>query len=222
VSDLLCQSNRKALYGSALCVAVLHGVILFGWSRVVLEESAFGVGHQGVSSLELVALPAAEPTEVPIKEEVVPPPPPIARSEFKKKREDKQREVKPTQQPTVKNLSQTSALTTQATGPQGLKERLRSSTGSGATSAEPDYLRNPPPSYPRESRRLREQGVVLLTVSISRDGEVKGLSLKHGSGFSRLDESALVAVKSWRFKPALLAGIAIDSEVEVPIRFALK
>jgi protein TonB len=85
-----------------------------------------------------------------------------------------------------------------------------------------DYLNNPPPVYPAQSRRLREEGQVLLTVHVSADGAAIAVHVRQGSGFERLDEAALAAVRQWRFVPARRGQQAIAATVLVPIVFTLK
>jgi len=87
--------------------------------------------------------------------------------------------------------------------------------------AEPDYLSNPAPVYPDEARRHRQEGVVLLDVTVGEDGRVESLAIATGSGHPLLDQSALKTVREWRFKPATLGGIHLRSRVEIPIRFRL-
>jgi protein TonB len=85
-----------------------------------------------------------------------------------------------------------------------------------------DYLNNPPPVYPAQSRRLREEGQVLLMVHVSADGAAMAVHVRQGSGFERLDEAALAAVRQWRFVPARRGHQAIAATVLVPIVFTLK
>jgi protein TonB len=89
------------------------------------------------------------------------------------------------------------------------------------TMAKPDYLRNPPPQYPAESRKLREQGVVLVRVSVTPSGRAADVQLQRSSGYARLDEAALKAVRRWEFKPARVGLTAVACAVEVPVRFGL-
>ncbi|NMM37899.1 MAG: energy transducer TonB [Glaciimonas sp.] len=84
-----------------------------------------------------------------------------------------------------------------------------------------DYLNNPAPSYPLFSRRNREQGTVLLNVKVSAQGHAEQVQLKRSSGFSRLDEAALEAVRQWRFVPAQRGSVAVAANVVVPIVFRL-
>jgi protein TonB len=84
-----------------------------------------------------------------------------------------------------------------------------------------DYLNNPAPAYPSLSRRLREQGVVLLRVYVLPSGLPDVVELKTSSGSARLDESALSAVRRWKFTPAQSAGRSVGAWVVVPIAFSL-
>lgn len=82
-------------------------------------------------------------------------------------------------------------------------------------------LDNPKPDYPSVSRRLREQGEVLLDVYILPDGTVGELRLKRSSGHARLDRSALEAVKRWRYVPASRGGEPIPYWYVQPVAFRL-
>jgi protein TonB len=84
-----------------------------------------------------------------------------------------------------------------------------------------DYLNNPPPTYPSLSRRMREQGTVILRVRVREDGLAAEVDLHHGSGHRRLDEAAMKAVRHWRFIPARRGENVIESWVLVPIEFSL-
>lgn len=85
-----------------------------------------------------------------------------------------------------------------------------------------DYLQNPKPAYPRISRRLAEEGTVVLRVRVSADGAPLAVELRKSSGYVRLDDSALDAVRRWRFLPARRGSEAVESWVAVPIAFKLE
>src|SRR3546814_7287866 len=53
-----------------------------------------------------------------------------------------------------------------------------------------------PPRYPVESRRKREQGTVVLALTLGLDGAVESLSIARSSGFPRLDNAARDALRS--------------------------
>jgi len=84
------------------------------------------------------------------------------------------------------------------------------------------YLRNPKPPYPDMSRRLQEEGRVLLRVLISAEGKAKQVELKQSSGYKRLDDSALTTVRRWRFVPAKRGGQPVEMWYDVPVSFSLR
>lgn len=84
-----------------------------------------------------------------------------------------------------------------------------------------EYLSNPPPEYPQQARRRRQEGTVTLLVSIDAQGVVTELQIEKSSGFSTLDRAAEKTVKKWRFAPALIGTRQVASKVIVPIRFKL-
>ena len=97
--------------------------------------------------------------------------------------------------------------------------------GEGALSGarfDADYLRNPAPPYPPQSRRLGEEGRTLLRVFVGADGSARQVEVRTTSGSSRLDDSALRTVRGWKFVPARRGGVAVDSWVLVPIVFKLE
>lgn len=83
------------------------------------------------------------------------------------------------------------------------------------------HLNNPPPPYPSLSRRLREEGRVVLDVYILADGRVGETRLRRSSGHSRLDEAALDAVRRWRYVPARRGDEPIPFWYVQPVDFRL-
>jgi protein TonB len=84
-----------------------------------------------------------------------------------------------------------------------------------------DYLQNPKPAYPPLSRRLGEEGRVVLRVRVSAQGLPIQIEIKQSSTFPRLDDAARAAVERWRFIPARQGSEAVDSWVLVPLSFGL-
>ncbi len=85
-----------------------------------------------------------------------------------------------------------------------------------------DYLRNPAPVYPALSRRMNEDGKVVLRVFIEPDGRPGQIELRNGSGWPRLDQAAQDAVWRWKFIPARRGEEAIGAWVLVPVVFNLR
>ena len=83
------------------------------------------------------------------------------------------------------------------------------------------YLHNPEPVFPQLSRRLGEEGKVLLRVKVSAEGQPVAVDLEKSSNFERLDEAARRAVGRWRFVPARRGEQPVEGAVIVPIVFRL-
>jgi len=89
-------------------------------------------------------------------------------------------------------------------------------------SSQADYLQDPAPQYPPLSRRLGEQGKVLVRVLIGADGQPQRAELKRSSGFDRLDRAALDYVMRCRYVPGKAGGIAQAMWYDAPVNFILE
>ncbi len=76
-------------------------------------------------------------------------------------------------------------------------------------------------TYPKISKKMGESGTVILRVLVTSNGDVGAIEIKVSSGYQRLDESALDAVKKWKFTPAMMNGNAIDEWYVMPYSFKL-
>jgi protein TonB len=74
------------------------------------------------------------------------------------------------------------------------------------------------PTYPVESLRKREQGTVVVAVTVGLDGSVVDVSINRSSGFERLDKVVINAVRKWRWRPILRNGqpVMVRGFVEYP------
>lgn len=88
--------------------------------------------------------------------------------------------------------------------------------------ALPRYDTNPKPPYPDAARRRGQEGLVVLSVLVLKDGSVGRVKVLKSSGYDLLDSSALETVAKWRFIPAKVGDEPIEMEVQVPIRFKLE
>jgi protein TonB len=89
-------------------------------------------------------------------------------------------------------------------------------------SSEAHGLNNPKPAYPRASRRLNEQGQVMVRVFVATDGSPQQGEIKTSSGFDRLDQEALRTVMRWRFVPGQRFGTPEAMWFNVPVNFVLE
>jgi len=78
------------------------------------------------------------------------------------------------------------------------------------------------PTYPALSRRLNEQGVVVLQVTLSEDGAVAEAQVQSSSGFARLDDAALTAVRSWHCTAPTRIGQPVRATALQPFHFVLR
>ena len=88
-------------------------------------------------------------------------------------------------------------------------------------SSDAAYLNNPKPGYPAISKRMGEQGKVVLRVLIGTDGLPQKVEINQSSGYDRLDRQAQEAVMRWRFVPGKRNGVPEAMWSLVPINFVL-
>ncbi len=89
-------------------------------------------------------------------------------------------------------------------------------------SSDADYLQNPKPTYPPISKRMGEQGKVVVRVLIGLDGTAQRAEIRQSSGYDRLDQAALATVQRWRYVPGKRAGVPEAMWFNVPINFVLE
>ena len=139
----------------------------------------------------------------------------------------------PAQKQSVRPLAkpQTLASTTTAPKANSVPEMREALPGPPPPSAEvaisqprfdANYLDNPAPAYPALSKRMGEEGRVLLRVYVEPAGTPSRVEVKSSSGSQRLDQAAEQAVWRWKFIPAKRGGESVAAWVVVPISFSLK
>ena len=209
--------NREALL-SAVVALGCHALLLFGlrWGD--------GARPQPVAEteVEVSLVEAAPPAPAAPVAEVAPPP---AVAPVVEPPEEIPPEPAPQPRPAEPRPTAPRVARPAAPAPRG---GTVSGTGQPAVSVvaglgntKPRYRSNPRPDYPTEARRLRQQGRVLLEVTVSAAGQPTSVTVKQSSGVASLDAAALAAVRRWTFEPARTAGLAVAARVEVPVRFDL-
>jgi len=108
-----------------------------------------------------------------------------------------------------------------AAGEAARGQRQAGSAQEGYSEAMPRYRENRPPVYPGLARQRGYEGDVLIAAEVRSDGRIGAARIKRSSGYASLDQSALDAVRGWRFEPARRMGSPVDAWVEIPIRFKL-
>ncbi|MFH1869847.1 MAG: TonB family protein [Pseudomonadota bacterium] len=206
----LSQSLRPRLSPLGLGVVVLvHVLVLFGLVQMKLITLPAPLAVLSVSLLPPAAVVQPKP-------EIVPPrPKPVARR------------PQPVAQPTqLAAPVEAPAPTPIAVAPAPTIVAAPAPVAPAPVATQPrfdaDYLDNPKPVYPAISRRLSEQGRVVLRVQVEADGRAAEVQLHSSSGSPRLDQSALDTVRRWQFVPARLGPTPTAAWVLVPIAFTLK
>lgn len=77
------------------------------------------------------------------------------------------------------------------------------------------------PVYPPASRRLDEHGAVRLKVLVDETGRPREVQVAKSSGFDRLDQAAVAAVRRWQFSPAMQESRAVTAWTQVNVVFQL-
>jgi protein TonB len=75
------------------------------------------------------------------------------------------------------------------------------------------------PAYPPLARQARIQGVVVLRAIIDKEGKVAQLEVI--SGHPLLVQSAMEAVKQWRYKPTQLNGDPVEVDTTIQVTFTM-
>jgi len=187
--------------GLFIVVAALHVLIVYGLMV------ATGVVHQPafVQPLQAVFVPeATQPEEQPqikIKPEIDQPvavdqPPPEVQFE--------EAVTPPAEVPVPASASAISGSQQQGAPAQDLKTANRVD-----------------PTYPPASRRAGEEGTVRLKVLVDTNGKASNVQVTQSSGFTRLDQAAMDAVRKWRFVAATDGTNKIQAYTQVAVTFKL-
>jgi len=114
--------------------------------------------------------------------------------------------------------SPTPGATATTAGPpaNGAAERLRVSQAI----SQGLLLSQVPPVYPPLARQARIQGSVVLDAQIGDDGTVESLTVV--SGHPMLIQSAMDAVKQWRYKPFFVNGAPVAVLTQITVNFQLQ
>ncbi|MBA7494239.1 Serine/threonine-protein kinase PknD [subsurface metagenome] len=83
----------------------------------------------------------------------------------------------------------------------------------------PKLIKQVLPVYPEEAKQNRVEGVVILTLRIDEQGNVKAVQVKRS--ISYLDQAAIDAVKQWKYEPMTIMGKAVPSVVSITVSFKL-
>ena len=215
---------------SLLLVLLAHAVVIY-----FLSQKTTAVLTKPIAAapmvVSLIAPPSPEPELVPVIE----PPKPIVEPSPKLKKVVEK--IRPIETPTERLVEATTEQIKEETPTPQAAPVLEPAVVKESPKAPPaqkvvediiepprfgvSYLNNPAPDYPSMSRRLGEEGRVLMKVLVSVEGAAEDVQIEKTSGSERLDNAAVNAVKRWRFIPAKRNNQPLSAYVLVPMKFAL-
>ena len=221
VSDFGPSSRASGTVEVALVTAKQHKTPAFqAASQPVSPQQVERLQHQSAArKLPVVTAPTAESETRLVTKTVdsVPSPPKVVSPEPRLEPEIRLAEMGAGKPQTVLATTPGSKAEESRTGSSGTVDVTEQ-----FTDAIPAYLSNPVPDYPRLARRRSWQGVVWLLVEVTSTGDVADLAVEQSSGYRILDQAAFETVRSWTFVPARSGGVAVASQVRVPVEFVLE
>ncbi len=75
------------------------------------------------------------------------------------------------------------------------------------------------PNYPQDAKEARVQGIVILEAIIDPNGNVTNVRVLQS--IPLLDQSAIGAVRQWKYEPTLLEGVPVPIVMTVTVNYAL-
>jgi TonB family protein len=90
--------------------------------------------------------------------------------------------------------------------------------GRGITA--PKAIYDPEPEYSEEARKIKQQGVVIVSLVVDQQGRPRDMHVTRSLGIG-LDEKAMDAVKQWKFSPGMKDGIPVAVRVNIEVSFRL-
>ena len=85
----------------------------------------------------------------------------------------------------------------------------------------PQAVQKVEPLYPPRARKQGVCGKVVLRFLVEPDGHVSRPSIVEANPEGYFEQSALDAIRHWRFKPGIYRGKAVATWVVLPVQFKL-
>ena len=235
--------SRPLRIAAAASMVALHALAI--WALLQLGPVRQAVGAAVPIFVDLIVPPAPEPP----KGALTPPPPPPETVSPPMRRPVIARKPKPTPVEPVLTAPPPRPEPTRAAEPEPAPAPADPAPvappAQPAPQAEPAVAAAPPPApvpraprevsiraveyltlpvlhYPLASRRLQEEGRVHVRVLVDVAGLPREMQVIRSTGYPRLDEAALAAVRATRFKPYTGNGVAMPFWVVMPLVFELE
>lgn len=187
--------------GPALAVIGIHVLIIYGLA----------------TSMGIVKVPKfAEPIQavfIPEETEVQPEQPKPVKPEID--------QVMPTEQPMPEIQFDEPIVPPAETAVPASENAIAATTATGTIAQDLKTSNRVEPAYPPASRRAGEEGTVRVKVLVDEKGRPREVAVATSSGFARLDQAAMEAVRKWRFVAATDGTKPISAWTQVAITFRL-
>ena len=187
--------------GPALAVIGIHILIIYGLAATM-----------GVVKVPQFAAPI-EAVFIPEQTESEPEPPVPVKPEID--------QVMPTEQPMPEIQFDEPVVPPAESAVPASENAIAATTASGAVAQDLKASNRVEPTYPPAARRAGEEGTVRLKVLVDEKGRPRDVTVANSSGFSRLDQAAIEAVRKWRFVAATDGTNPISAWTQVAITFRL-
>ncbi len=237
------RSSRPLIWTFvALLTAALFASAL-KWGKITIDLPELPIQQPQLIDLSFIKIqkpeststprpapPVIPPTESPVPEPI-PEPEPVAEPEPEPKPDPalvkKQRQAKAAQERELARKRIDEKRRQKLIAQKAETARMRAAAAKAAarqrTVSKPSGISQPKPKYPPAARRAGQQGTVTLSFTIGSSGTVISARIAESSGYTLLDNAALSAIRSWRFKPARNAlGEAISYSYTLPVPFRLR
>jgi protein TonB len=232
----LSTGQRRVLVAAVVC---LHAAV--GWAWWHSKAESVDAGAAEVIDVSLVTdaqSETREPTEVARPEPMRQPvqPQPVTREQPRQPTPSASPVTSPSP-PVLNSQSGVESMATQAAPVAAAAPTTAPTAPAAVASPAPppppapprefqasavSYLVAPVLTYPRASRELGEQGSVLLRVLVDERGRPTEIQVVKSSGYPRLDQQAVQAMRAARFKPHVEDGVARPMWVRTPQTFILE
>ena len=213
---MMTKYNSVSLPGLMFVLAA-HGALLY----FLFKQQLIPPPEQ-LATLIVNFIPATKP-----KEETKPEPPPPKPQPVKKPPQSRQLVAEaPVLSPSEPVAPPTAPEPEPAPAPQPVAEAPRPQMPAGPITLSSELSVACPelsaPAYPSLSRRLGEEGKLVLRVELDELGRISVAQILNSSGFKRLDEAAMAAVKTWRCTPPQRNGQPVRAIALQPFNFVLQ
>lgn len=225
--DYLGSKQSLVSLPSILLVLIVHGALFYVlWNQRVLPqpEQVVRLFAEVISLPEPQVQPEVKPEPVPVKLQPIqkPEPKPKVKQLVTKAPEAPRPQpvVAPDPDPELEPAEEKSLPVPVAEAPTKPQMPAGPVTLSSELSVSCPSLTAP--TYPAISRRMGEEGKLVLRVELDEAGRIDDARVIDSSGYDRLDKAALEAVRSWRCRPSMRDGQPVRAIALQPFNFVLQ